>query len=134
MKRSIGPRAALLAATAAAGLAGIAGVAAARSQDIRGTISHEGGGPVPEGCIALHLEDPATEEAARAHVGAPCIASDGKSRTISFSVPLPSGSAATAGLRIAALLQRSDGRLIARGSARSNADAPLHITLHRAMY
>lgn len=133
--RSTRRRAALLAAmTATVTAAGVAGAVAAGSDDARGTIAFEGGAPIPEGCIALHLEDPAVGDATRPSVGAPCVESDGKSTTISFSVPASSGSAASRGSRIVAGLRRSDGWLIARGSARLDADASVHVTLYRAMH
>ena len=131
MKRSTGRRAALFAAMTAAG---VAGAAAARSEDVRGTIAFADGALVPQGCIELHLEDLAVEDAAQPLVGEACVESDGKSKAISFSAPLPSGSTASPGSQITANLKRSDGWLIARGSARFDAEAPVQITLHTVMY
>ena len=88
MKRSTGRRAALFAAMTAAG---VAGASAARSEDVRGTIAFADGALVPQGCIELHLEDLAVEDAAQPLVGEACVESDGKSKAISFSAPAALG-------------------------------------------
>ena len=117
-----------------AALAASAGPGAAQSTDIRGTVAFAGGGAIPAGRLAIYLEDPAIEDGARRRVAETRVDSDGGARTLAFSLPRPASSAASPMLRIVARLERADGWLLARGSARFAAGSPVDVTLDEVMY
>lgn len=114
--------------------AAIAGTVSAQPGDIRGRIEFEGGGAIPEGRIEIYIDDPKAENDAQRPAVTTDVESDGGSKTIDFSLSSPTGSAVSAGAQIVARLERADGWLLARGSARLEADSPVSITLYTAMY
>ncbi len=129
-KRPTDRRAVIIAAGAAA-VAAVGGVAA-QSVGLHGRIILKGGAVIPEGRLEVYLDDPAVRD--RAQQGSPrtSLKSDGKSATIHFSVPTPAVASPT--LRIVARLERADGWLLARGSARFEAGAPLEVALRAVVY
>jgi uncharacterized lipoprotein YbaY len=133
MKRPTDRRTVLMTAGAAV-VAAAAGPGAAQSTDIRGTVTLEGGATMPEGHLEIYLEDPAIEDRARRRAAKTRIKSDGRSKTIAFSLPPPASSTASPTLRIVARLERADGWLLARGSAQFEAGSPVHVTLNAVMY
>lgn len=133
IKRSTGRRA-VLATTAAAVVTAAAGTVAAHSNEIQGVLEFEGGAVIPEGHVEIYLEDPAIQDDARRRTGTTRVTSDGKSRSIAFSLSPPAGSTASPTLEVVALLERVDGWLIARGSARLEAGSPVSVTLNAALY
>ncbi len=133
VKRPTDRRAVLIAAGAAA-LAAAAGTAAAQGTDIRGTVTFRGGAAIPEGRIAIYLEDLAIQDQAQRRLAEAHLTSDGRAKVIGFSVPGPDGLTAAPSLQIVARLARADGWLIARGSAQITAQAPVDITLNAVTY
>ncbi|PLP58907.1 hypothetical protein CYK37_14790 [Mesorhizobium loti] len=121
----------------AAGVAAVAaatGAAAAQSTDIRGAITFKGDVAIPEGHLEIYLEDPAIKDKAQRRTAKTRVKSDGGSRTIEFSLPLTTSPAASPTLQIVARLERADGWLVARGSAKVEAGSPVHVTLKTVMY
>ena len=133
MKRPTDRRTVLLAAGVAA-VAAAAGTVAAQSTDIRGTVTFEGGGVIPKGHLEIYLEDPAIQDKERRRAAKTSVKSDGGSKTIAFSLPLPASSTASPTLQIVARLERADGWLLARGSAQFEAGSPVYVTLNTVMY
>lgn len=101
------------------------------AEDIRGTVAYEGGAVIPKGQIEITL-DAAGEESAKP--ASARVASEGKSQTFDFLLPVPTGPGTSTNSRIVARLEREDGWLLARGSARISPGNPVQITLHAAMY
>lgn len=124
----------ILVAAGAAAVVAAAGTAPAQSADIRGAVSFEGGAVIPEGHIEIYLDDPAIRDKARRRAEKTRIESNGKSKAISFSLSSPASSTASPTLQIVARLERADGWLVARGSARFEAGSPVHVTLNTVMY
>ena len=120
--------------TAGAAALAAARPGAARSLDIRGDVTFEGGVAIPHGDLGIYLEDPAIENAARRRLAESSIESDGRSKSIAFTLSLPAGATVSARLRIVARLERSDGWLIARGSTQLDAASPYHVTLNIVSY
>lgn len=131
-KRPTDRRTVLMTAGAAA-VAAAAGPVAAQSTDIRGAVAFEGGGAIPAGHLEVYLEDPAVEDGARRRLAETSVESEGGARTIDFSLR-HTGSSPAPALRIVARLERADGWLVARGSARAEAGSPVRVTLHPAIY
>ena len=121
----------------AAGVAAVAaatGAAAAQSTDIRGSVTFVGGKAIPEGHLEIYLEDPAIQDSARRRVAKTSLKSEGGSKMIEFSLPLPASSTASPTLQVVARLERADGWLVARGSAQFEAGLPVHVTLKAVTY
>jgi uncharacterized lipoprotein YbaY len=133
MKRPTDRRTVLMAAGAVA-VAAAAGKVAAQSTDIRGAVTFEGGAVIPKGHLEIYLEDSAVQDKARRRAAKTLVKSDGGSKTIAFSLSPPAGSTASPKLQIVARLERADGWLLARGSARVEAGAPVHVTLNTVVY
>ncbi|RCW88298.1 hypothetical protein [Paracoccus lutimaris] len=125
----------VLLAAGVAAAAMMTGPAAAQSTDIRGTVEFEGGAEIPKGQIAIYLEDSAAQNGTQNRTAEARVKSDGGSRTIDFSLPLPETAVANPTMQIVARLERADdGWLLARGSADFTAGAPAQITLYTVMY
>ncbi|ACP21629.1 conserved hypothetical protein (plasmid) [Sinorhizobium fredii NGR234] len=133
MKRRTDRRTVLMTVGAAA-FAVVAGPAAAQSTDIRGTVTFEGGAVIPEGHLEVYLDEPATQGSTPRRATKTRIKSDGRSKTIAFSLLPPAGSTASPTLRIIARLERADGWLVARGSTKVEAGSPVYVTLNTVMY
>jgi hypothetical protein len=112
----------------------VTGPVAAQSADISGTITFAGGAVIPEGILEIYLEDPAIQDTARRRATKTRMKSDGGSKAIEFSLSPPASSTASPTLQIVARLERADGWLVARGSARYGAGSPVHVTLSTVMY
>ena len=128
MKRPTDRRTVLMAAGVAA-VAAAAGSVAAQSTDIRGAVTFEGGAVIPEGHLEIYLEDNARRRAAETR-----IKSDGKSKTMEFSLSPPASATASPTPQIVVRLERADGWLLARGSAQFEAGSPVYVTLNTVMY
>jgi uncharacterized lipoprotein YbaY len=133
MRRPTNRRTVLLTAGVAS-VAAAVGPVAAQSPDIRGAVMFEGGTVIPEGYLEIYLEDPATNDSARRRAAKTRIKSDGGSKSIAFFLPPPTNTTASPTLRIIARLERGDGWLVARGSARFEAGSPVNLTLNAVMY
>ena len=109
-----------------AGLAAIAmaGPVAGQSAQIRGTVAYADGTDIPKGVLAVEV----TPASAPGHELR--LDSDGRSKTIAFSVP---ADGVDKGTRIVAYLERADGWLLARGSA-TDESGTVRITLFPAMH
>ena len=107
--------------------------AAAQSTGIRGTITFEGGGRIPEGRLAIALDDPATRESGKQATQAQ-IASTGNAKELRFSLDLSDGTSLPPSTQIVVRLERADGWLLARGSTSLITGKPVEITLFTAMY
>jgi uncharacterized lipoprotein YbaY len=118
--------------TGAAVLA-VAARPAVASTNMNGTITFEGGKPIPEGVLAITLEDPAATDVPLRQVAETRIDSDGKSTSIAFALTPPATLTASA-LQIVARLERADGWLLARGSAPFDPASPVTIALNTVMY
>jgi hypothetical protein len=134
MKRTTDRRTVLMSAGVAAVAAAAAGPGAAQAADIRGAVSFAGGAVVPEGDLRIYLEDPAVQDKARRRAAETIVKSDGKSKTMDFSLSPPATATPSPTLRIVARLERADGFLLARGSARVEAGSPVSVTLNTVMY
>ncbi len=124
----------VLMASGAAALAAATGTAAAQPADIHGSLRFEGGAAIPEGHIKIYLEAPAAQDGARRRVAETRVSSDGGSKTIDFSFSRSDSLTALPGLQIVARLERADGWLLARGSAKVDPSAPVDVTLNKAIY
>jgi len=133
MKRPTDRRTLLMVAGAAA-IAAIPGSAAAQSNEIRGAVTFEGGSVIPEGQLEIYLEDRAIQGEARRRAAKTHIKSDGRSKTIAFSLSPPTGLAPSPALQIIARLERADGWLVARGSAQFKGGSPISVTLNAVTY
>jgi hypothetical protein len=133
MKRLTDRRTVLL-VTGTAVAAAFADVVAAQPPDIQGTVAFEDGTAIPEGKIVIHFEDPALADNARLRAVNARLNSDGRSKTIGFSLSPPADATASPTLQIVAQLERADGWLLARGSAQVTPGAPIHIALYTVMY
>jgi uncharacterized lipoprotein YbaY len=120
--------------TGAAILAAAAHPVTASSTDMDGTITFEGGKPIPEGILAITLEDPAATDEPLRQVAETRIDSDGKSTSIAFALTPPASLTASAALQIVARLERADGWLLARGSAPFDPASPVTVALNTVMY
>jgi uncharacterized lipoprotein YbaY len=118
----------------AAAIVAAAGPVAAQSADISGTVTFAGGAVIPEGQLEIYLEDPAIQDIARRRAANTRVVSDGGSKAIEFSLSPPANPTGSPTLQIVARLERADGWLIARGSARYGAGSPVHVTLSTVMY
>ena len=130
MKRPIDRRTVLMTAGVAA-VAAAAGPVAAQSTDIRGAVTFEGGAVIPEGHLEIYLRH---QDNARRRAAETRIKSDGKSKTIEFSLSPPASATASPTQQIVARLERADGWLVARGSAQFEAGSPVYVTLNTVMY
>ena len=128
-----GDRRMVLMAAGAAALAAMTGAASAQSRDIVGTVRYEGGAVIPEGRLAIRLAGSADRDDAGGPV-ALMIDSDGKSKSIAFSVPVSGDRDGSAPPEVVARLEREDGWLLARGSAGTDAGHPVDVTLYAAMH
>ena len=133
MKRSAHRRA-VLAIAGAAAVTAAAGPVIAQLQDIRGVVTLSKSALVPEGHLEIYLEDPAITDNARRIAERTRIDSDGKAKSIAFSFSTSANSTASPTLRLVARLERTDGWLIARGSAPLKTGSPVHITLKTVTY
>jgi hypothetical protein len=115
------------------GTAALTETAAAQSTDVSGTIKFQGDAVVPKGHIVIQLEGPAVRDVKALAVKTP-LNSDGGKKAIAFSVSLPASATASQPLLLVARLERADGWLLARGSAKLRADAPVDIILNTVMY
>jgi uncharacterized lipoprotein YbaY len=118
----------------AAAIAVAAGPVAAQSMDISGTVTFAGGAVIPEGQLEIYLEDPGIQDTARRRAANTRVVSEGGSKAIAFSLSPPASSTASPTLQIVARLERADGWMVARGSARYGAGSPVHVTLSTVMY
>ncbi|MGK9200610.1 hypothetical protein [Sinorhizobium meliloti] len=133
MKRPTDRRTVLLTVGAAA-VAAVTGPVAAQSTDIRGAVTFEGSAAIPEGHLEIYLDDPAIQDETRRRTTQTRIKSDGRSKSIAFSLPSPASATASPTRRIVARLERADGWLIARGSTRLEAGSPVYVTLNAVIY
>ncbi|MGF9763161.1 hypothetical protein AAII07_49270 [Microvirga sp. 0TCS3.31] len=133
MKRPTDRRTVLLAAGAAA-VAAAVGPVTAQPADIRGAVTFEGGAVIPEGFLEIYLEDSAIRDKSRRRVTKTRVKSDGRIKSIAFSLSLPASATASPTLQIVARLERADGWLVARGSAQSAAASPVYVTLNAVVY
>ncbi len=121
-------------AMAAAALLGPA-AALAQSTEIHGEVVFEDGSAIPKGQIEIFLEDAAVQRDAQSRTAKTHIKSDGGSKMMVFSILSEDDrdlSAST--LQVIARLERADGWMLARGSAKLEPDAAVRITLNRVMY
>jgi uncharacterized lipoprotein YbaY len=133
MKRPTDRRTVLVAGGAAA-IAVAAGRAAAQPSDIRGVITFAAGAAIPKGRIEIYLEDLAVQDSAQRRVAETQVESDGMLDEIAFSFPESAALTASPTLQIVARLERADGWLVARGSAKFDAGSTAAVTLKEAIY
>lgn len=133
MTRPTDRRAVLIAAGAAA-LVAAAGTATAQSVAIHGAVTFKHGATIPKGEIEIYIEDLATQGVAQRRVAQTRVKSDGGSKMIDFSFSRPASSTASPNLQIVARLERTDGWLVARGSAQLDATLPVNVTLTEVSY
>lgn len=107
---------------------------AAQSTDIRGVLRFDGNEIIPEGQIEVYFEDSAIQDVSQLRAARTHVVSDGKSKSIDFTLSLPTSTMGSSTQEIVARLERLDGWLLARGSAKLKAGTPAHVTLHAAIY
>ncbi|MEK0165260.1 hypothetical protein VWZ88_06200 [Phaeobacter sp. JH20_36] len=101
---------------------------------VQGIVTFAGEGKIPKGRITVFLSDPSQADAPDDTAARVDLISDGASRQIAFSLPqteLPQNHTAR---RLVARLEREDGWLIARGSAKLAAGQRPEVTLNTVMY
>ncbi|MGP3698556.1 hypothetical protein [Rhodobacter sp. NSM] len=125
---------ALLLAVSTIALAASATKVTAQPSDIVGVVEFEGGAAIPEGEIDITLDGPASSGHSRQGAAGTRVTSDGKVKSMDFSVSAPAAKGATGNAQLVARLERKDGWLLARGSAPLAADGPVKITLYKVMY
>jgi hypothetical protein len=103
----------------------------AQSSGITIRIGFEGGKPIPKGGLVTYVKGSAGRQRRAAST---TIESNGKSREISLSLPLPTGADMSSPQQIVAELHRTDGWLLARGSAQVDRGLSAAITLYTVMY
>lgn len=116
----------------AVGIGAAAPSGAAQDTTLDGTLRFESGAKIPKGTIEIFLEDPASGRLETA--AAERVQSTGAETEIAFALPRPAPTISAPTVRIVARLERADGWLLARGSAKLNAGTATDITLFRAMY
>lgn len=124
----------VLAAAGAVAIAAVAVPSVAQASDIRGTVSFEQGAAIPQGRLEIYLEDPAVQDKTQRRVAETGMESDGKATAIPFALSGQAGGSVSPTLRIVARLERADGWLLARGSAKLVANSPTQVTLNTVMY
>lgn len=134
MTRLTDRRTILLAAGTAAAAA-VAGTVGAKSatHEISGIVEYEGGAAIPKGQVEISLKDAAADNARSAPTET-SLESDGGSKTLTFSLPMPAGNAVSPTAQITARLKRVDGWLLARGSAEISEDGAVSVMLYTVMY
>ncbi|WP_299911646.1 hypothetical protein [uncultured Paracoccus sp.] len=133
MKRQTDRRRLLFAAGTAA-VAVVAGSVSAQSGGVSGTVTFEGGGPIPKGQIEITLENSAVAKTAQSLAATAGVESNGKATALEFTLPAATLAKAVPTQEIVAQLLREDGWLLARGSAQIEPGAPVEITLYTVMY
>jgi uncharacterized lipoprotein YbaY len=134
MMKQLTDRRSVLIAAGGAALAVTTKRAAAQSADLSVTVSFKGGAVIPKGRLEIYLEDMAIQEKAHRRTAKTQIKSDGKSKTMAFSVAKPAHMAASPTLQIVARLKREDGWLLARGSAQADTGSPAQVALSAVVY
>ncbi|WP_037283884.1 hypothetical protein [Rubellimicrobium mesophilum] len=132
--KGLADRRTILLAAGTAAVAVILGPASAQPADIAGTVGFEGGQAIPKGEIRIYVDDPAAHDGGRDHAAEARVSSDGGATSVEFTLSPPATSAASPSTRIVARLERSDGWLLARGSAQLEDGSPVHIVLHNVLY
>lgn len=132
--RRVAAMTAALMTAGAVAFATAAGPATAQSSAIEGTVTFEGSAAIPEGRLHVYLEDPAVPESAKRRLAETRLESDGKARTLAFTLPRPAGPTPSTAERIVARLERSDGWLLARGSAPVGTGAAVAVRLNIVSY
>lgn len=122
----------LAAGTAAA--AAVSGSVSAQVTSIHGTVDYEGGKVIPEGYLKISVDDAAEQNPAQHSASGVRVESNGASKVMDFTMPVPALPGGLEGAQIVARLERVDGWLLARGSVQFELNSPLHITLFTAMY
>ena len=112
----------------------VASILSAQTIGIRGVITYQGGAKIPKGNIEIELKDPGAQGDAILKEAAMWIESDGGSKSMSFSLPIPASWASSPTHQVVAQLLREDGWLLARGSAQIEAGKKVSITLNTVMY
>ncbi len=133
--RNLFDRLSVLMATGAVTLATSTGAVMAQPDGMRGIVQFESGLVIPKGQIEIYLENTASQNAAREAPTKMQLESQGKEKTIVFSLPSSaSENASSETVQVVARLERDDGWLLARGSAQLEAGQPVEITLNTVMY
>ncbi|GHB24392.1 hypothetical protein GCM10007094_10550 [Pseudovibrio japonicus] len=135
MKRQTNRHKALLAAgLLVAGSTAVTQTTAAQPTDVTGMLRFESGAEIPKGHIKIFLRDPESQPKMRELVAKTQVKSIGKFKSLTFSVTLPPNMSASPTQQIVARLERADGWLLARGSAKLKNDEAVDITLYTAMH
>ncbi|MCV0423921.1 MAG: hypothetical protein K5905_00465 [Roseibium sp.] len=103
----------------------------AQTPFVSGTVRFHGEKAIPKGQIEIFLKD---LEMDGANVVKTQLKSDGGSREIAFSLELPVNLKSSPSQQIVARLERADGWLLARGSAKFKIDTPVEIILNTVLY
>lgn len=123
----------LVAAGAASGIA-TTEKAMADDQPLRGTVRFAEGAVLPKGNLRFHFEGLSGSEGAQQVPAVAIVESDGKTDRLSFALPLPGAAETVPVLLLVASLERSDGWLLARGTAKVRPGDPADITLYPVVY
>ncbi|MTH99398.1 hypothetical protein [Roseibium sp. RKSG952] len=118
----------------AAGIGSTSETAMAQPALVHGTVTFAGNEHIPEGRLVFDLREMENRNNLDELADNAPLQSTGKQGEISYSVNLPAALKPSNKLVIVARLERADGWLIARGSARLAPDQPADITLHKVMY
>ncbi|MFS4580649.1 hypothetical protein [Phaeobacter sp. C3_T13_0] len=113
---------------------GVAYAAASQPNRVQGVVAFAGGDKIPKGRITLLLPDHGFPEVSGKDVAQISLYSDGNAEQIDFSYLPKQRFNDTQTQQIVARLERADGWLIARGSAKLQEGSSVHITLGTVMY
>ncbi len=117
-------------------IAAVVATAAASEQstDLRGEVVFEGGSAIPEGIVKVSLEGPDVRPDGQHDAYQTNVSSNGHLRAINFSLSGPADLLASSNLQIVARLERADGWLLARGSAKLVVGSTVEVTLNKVVY
>ncbi|WP_310618629.1 hypothetical protein [Flexibacterium corallicola] len=119
----------------ASGSAAVSETVTIQPEDIKVIVRFEDNTAIPKGSLEVSFKGQDTHKDTQDLDGKVQLSSSGKSKTLEFSLASPSSTATTSPtLQLVANLKRSDGWLLARGSAKLKPATPVDITLYKVMY
>ena len=101
---------------------------------MNGIVTCEGGKAIPEGVLKVYLEDTTIRDASLRRIAQTQLESDGQSASLPFVLTPAAAVNGAASLEVVARLERPDGWLLARGSARFDASGQASVTLNTVTY
>ena len=119
---------------AAATVVATTGNTMADEQVLHGRVSYMEGAALPKGRLRFHVEGLPGSASTKAIPLTADMVSDGKADRLSFSMSLPEGVETAPVVLLVVSLERPDGWLLARGTAKVRPGEPVDITLFEVVY